>query len=782
MKHSESFIKFEFTALNFRNSQKNQYAYMMEGFDKDFNYTNSDNRSATYTHLDPGHYIFRVKASNNDGLWNEEGKSIEIIVSPAWWETHWFRGIISLLAIGFIFGVVRLKTHSIQKVNRRLEIQVAERTRELKTWLENSPVCTKIVDLNFNLQYMSSAGIKGIKIEDITKYYGKPYPFNFYPESFKKQMNKNLAKVRATGEVITQDGAVVDLKGNELWYQSTLVPVNGDSGKLDYIIIVSEDITDRILADAALKKAHTDLEKKVQQRTAELTKEIIERKQLELRFQQLAENSTDWIWEFDENNMFTYSSSGVTELLGYSPEEVIGIPVFDLIPSQEKEKVAKEFAKSKDNHKPFTSLQNINLHKDGHLVTIESSGSPIFNSDGEFKGYRGIDRDISQRKRMEEELRQSHKMESIGTIAGGIAHDFNNILGIIVGNAELAMESLPVWNPSFNNIKEIKTASLRARDVVSQLLSFSRKTELEKKPVDITMVIKESINLIRASIPSNIEIRQDVPETVDTILADATQIHQVLINLCTNASHAMADDGGLLEIILRSKMLEEKSDEINKGLLPGNYIELIVKDSGSGIDPDTHGKIFDPYFTTKEVGKGTGMGLSVVHGIVTNHNGGIFVNSKPGKGSIFTILFPTILEKPQLEIKKRPSKISPSGKETILFVDDEEALVNMSKMILEKFGYTIHTSTNPLKALAIFKADPDRFDLVISDMTMPRMSGVKLSEELRKIQSDIPIIICTGHSSLLNEEKAKDIDISAFAMKPIAMSEIAKLIRTVLDE
>ncbi len=511
-------------------------------------------------------------------------------------------------------------------------------------------------------------------------------------------------------------------------------------------------------------------------------RDLTERKQLELRFQQLAENSTDWIWEFDENNIFTYSSSGVTQLLGYTPEEIIGKSAFDLIPSPEKEKVAREFARSKDYHEPFTSLQNINQHKDGHLVTIESSGSPVFNSNGKFKGYRGIDRDISIRKKMEEELRQSHKMESIGTLAGGIAHDFNNILGIIVGNAELALDDLPDWNPAYDNINEIKTASLRAKDVVRQLLSFSRKTEQEQKPLDISEVIKESIKLIRSSIPSSIEIREELPDKVDTILADGTQIHQILINLCTNASHAMTDGGGLLEIILRPMVLKEKVDGVLKDLSPGNYIKLIIKDSGSGIDPKIHDKIFDPYFTTKEIGKGTGMGLSVVHGIVKNHNGEIYVDSNFGKGVTFTIVFPTIADRPRIDRKVNAAKSKPFGKETILFVDDEKALVDMAKIILEKLGYTVHTSTNPVKALAIFEADPTLFDLIISDMTMPQMSDVKLSEELREIQKDIPIIICTGYSSLINEEEAKDIGISAFAMKPITMSEIAKLIRTVLDK
>jgi len=373
-------------------------------------------------------------------------------------------------------------------------------------------------------------------------------------------------------------------------------------------------------------------------------------------------------------------------------------------------------------------------------------------------------------------------MESIGTLAGGVAHDFNNILSIIIGNAELALNDIPNRNSSHKNIKEIKTASLRAKDIIKQLLSFSRKMEHEKKPIDIANVVKESLQLIRSSVPSSIEIIDNIPEVCETIFADATQIHQVLINLCTNAAHSMEEKGGILKVNLRKFLFTTESEKSHKDLAFGKYLELTISDTGSGIDPKTSKKIFDPYFTTKEIGKGTGMGLSVVHGIVKNHKGEIFVKSALGKGSTFTIVFPIIAEYPQGHKSVMLEKSNPVGDETILFVDDEESLVDMTKTMLEKLGYSVQVTIDPLKALSIFKADPSRFDLVISDMTMPGMSGVILSENLKNIKKDIPIIICTGHSSLIDEENAKDIGISAFAMKPITMSEIAKLIRDVLDK
>ena len=399
------------------------------------------------------------------------------------------------------------------------------------------------------------------------------------------------------------------------------------------------------------------------------------------------------------------------------------------------------------------------------------------------KSNKHLQLEIRDRKQVEDQLRQSHKMEAIGTLAGGIAHEFNNILGIIIGNAELAIDDTPEWNPAHKNISEIKRAGLRAKEVVLQLLSFSRKTEQVQKPIDIAPVIKESIKLIRSSIPSNIEIHDHVPRSGDLILADTTQIHQVFINLCTNAAHAMDDNSeGFLKIFLDTVDIDEKTDTRFAEIHPGKYLELTVKDSGKGIEPKIRERIFDPYFTTKEIGMGTGMGLAVVHGIVTNHNGKILVNSEPGKGTSISILLPVVtgVTEPQKEPDRQTSL--PTGNETILFVDDEFSIVESNKMLLEKIGYTVREFTNPLEALSAFKSDPDSFDLVISDVTMPKMNGVDLSKNLRKIRPDIPVIICSGHSSHMDEEKALKLNINAYTMKPVTASQIAVLIRKVLAD
>jgi len=397
------------------------------------------------------------------------------------------------------------------------------------------------------------------------------------------------------------------------------------------------------------------------------------------------------------------------------------------------------------------------------------------------KGYiEGIASDITEEKRLEEKLLQAHKMESIGTLAGGIAHDFNNILGIILGNTELAMEEVPEWNPARNFLNEILAASLRARDVVKQILTFSRQRLREMKLVRISPIIKESLKLLRSSIPTTIEIHQNISSESDTVRADPTQINQVLINLCTNAAHAMGERGGVLEVSLKNIEMDEGSAIQYHDLSSGKYVRLTISDTGHGIEPKILERIFDPYFTTKGVGEGSGMGLSVVHGIVKSHCGDISVSSEPGKGTIFHVLFPCIEEEPEPEVEITVE--IPRGNERILFVDDEKAMVDTIQPMIEHLGYKVTARASSIEGLEAFRANTDRFDLVITDFTMPNMTGMELAKELLKLRPDIPIILCTGYSQHINEDKAKGNGIRALLMKPVVLSEIANTIRLVLDD
>jgi len=408
-------------------------------------------------------------------------------------------------------------------------------------------------------------------------------------------------------------------------------------------------------------------------------------------------------------------------------------------------------------------------------VIINQIGIAIENA----KVYSEKEAAINNLIEIQKKLQQAQKMESIGTLTGGLSHDFNNILSIIIGNAELALHDVPEWNPVHSNLEEIKTASLRATKIVKQLLSFSRREDQKLEPIEIAPVIKDALKFLRATIPTTIDIHQDIQVENETILANPIQINQIMMNLCINASHAMETTGGNLTVRVEKVILDDNTAKGYPDLKIGAHIKVTVSDTGTGIAPKVIDRIFDPYFTTKDVGKGSGMGLAVVHGIVKSHNGAISVESKPGRGSTFSILFPETTRKAVMEVKTLEE--IPRGNESIFLIDDEDSIAEMTRQMLERLGYRVETRLNPLEALAHFQANPDRFDLVITDMTMPKMTGAMLSEKVLEIRPDIPIIVCTGHSILIDEAKAKQSGIAAYVMKPIHTTEIAKTIRKVMD-
>ncbi len=505
----------------------------------------------------------------------------------------------------------------------------------------------------------------------------------------------------------------------------------------------------------------------------------------ENRFRDISMSMADWIWEIDLQGKFKYVSENVIKILGYSYNELIGKTIFEYRDEKEVERIKKQFHNIITSKQSFDNLENWNVDIDGHPVCILTSGIPILDNEGNLVGYRGVSKDITVQKKLETEkelaeadLRQALKMEAVGTISGGIAHDFNNILGIIIGNIELAMDDISEGNRSRKNLEEVKIASLRARDVVSQLLTFSRKTIQTKRAIEIKPIIKESIKLLRSSIPSSIDIQLDLSVTSSLIVGDHTQIHQIIINLCTNAAHAMEEEGGILGIGLSLLDIDGVAVSQYKKIIPGKYIQLSISDTGHGIDEKTKTKIFDPYFTTKGVGKGTGLGLSVVLGIVKSHNGEVLVYSEPEKGSIFKVLFP-LLDKKK-DIYSHTNKEIPKGTESILFVDDEEALTQLGQTMLEGLGYTVEVENNPLNALKKFKDNPSKFDLIITDMTMPHMTGDQLIQNILKINPDISIILSTGFNNKIDMEKALSIGANQYIEKPFTRRKLARVIRASL--
>jgi PAS domain S-box-containing protein len=537
-------------------------------------------------------------------------------------------------------------------------------------------------------------------------------------------------------------------------------------------------------------QAHLDeagkREKEIAQKNLDLETQIEKRREMEarlreseLKFRTLVESINDWFWEVDANGVYTYVGPQIKTLLGYDPEEAVGKSAFDFMLPQECRRIRKIFIDMAKDCSPIELLENTLVHKQGHRVVVQTSGLPIYDSHGKLSGYRGTDRDITEKLKLEERLQHAQKMESIGTLAGGIAHDFNNILHIMIGNAELALDVVPELNPAYESLEDIKKAGFRASGIVKQLLSFSRKSGNELRPTNIVAVIREALDLLRAIIPATIEMRRNLPDSDETVIADPNQINQVIMNLCINASQAMDNWGGIIEVSAEKMALDDSCEKKIPELPKGDYIKVTVSDTGMGIDPEIIERIFDPYFTTQQVGQGSGMGLAVVHGIVKSHGGAITVDSEVGKGSVFHLYFPLVVAKTGRGTRETVQ--IQRGNETILFVDDEISIVNMMERNLSRLGYHLETKLNPREAVELFQSKPDRIDLVITDMTMPQMTGIQLSEALRQIRPDLPIILCTGHSDLINEDKAEQLGIAAFVMKPVAKQEMARIIRDVLD-
>ncbi|MFA6284444.1 MAG: response regulator [Desulfurivibrionaceae bacterium] len=390
-------------------------------------------------------------------------------------------------------------------------------------------------------------------------------------------------------------------------------------------------------------------------------------------------------------------------------------------------------------------------------------------------------REEEEKSGLEAQLRQAQKMEAIGTLAGGIAHDFNNILAAILGYTELAKQKMTPESEPDHCLAEVLKATYRAKELVQQILAFSRKGEQEMKPLRIQSVVKEALKLLRASIPASIDIQQRIAPDCKAILADPTRIHQIILNLCTNASHAMEAKGGTLSVLLENTALGEE-DALAHGLAPGDYVLLVVSDTGHGMGKEVLDHIFEPYFTTKEQGKGAGMGLAIVHGLVKAIGGKIFVASTLGQGTTFRIFFPQVLARAGEDAPRETPAISVPGSERIFVIDDEQAIVAMEKIALERLGYQVQLFADSEEALAAFLANPQGCDLVVTDQTMPHLSGLDLAKAFLAIRPDLPIILSTGYSSQASEEDAVRAGIRRFIMKPVNISQLAAVIREILDQ
>jgi PAS domain S-box-containing protein len=534
-------------------------------------------------------------------------------------------------------------------------------------------------------------------------------------------------------------------------------------------------------SEQSLKQSNQALQKNLE----ELARREDELRESEERFRVLFEHAPDPFFFLKTNGSLVVGNKAGQDFTGYRDEELQGQNLLDvgLISAEDLSK-ARIFLEKSQNGEPTGPSEVAMHHKDGQPLFAEVSTHPITLKGEQF--VLGIARDITdrkkdeqERKRLEVQLQQSQKLEAIGTLAGGIAHDFNNILGAVMGYAELAMHEVDRASDPYQYLQEVLHAGRRAKGLVKQILTFSHQTEQEQTPVLVKLIIKEVVKMMRASLPATIAIRPNI-ESDALVMGDPTQIHQVIMNLCTNAGYAMQAEGGRLEVSLLEMQLDEESSVNYPNLKSGPYIKLTVADTGPGIQAHDLDRIFEPFFTTKEKGAGTGMGLAVVHGIVTSHGGDIFVRSEPGQGARFTVFLPAL--KKRVESVIRDHKPIPTGTERILFVDDEASLANAGRHMLESLGYDVVIRISSEEALELFNSRPDRFDLVVTDMTMPGLTGDRLARMMMQIRPDIPVILCTGFSTSITEEKALESGIRAFINKPVLKRQIGETIRKVLDD
>ena len=631
-------------------------------------------------------------------------------------------------------------------------------------------------------------------------------------------------------EMVLLDVVMPDINGVEVCKRLRQLPELADM----FIILMSAYRTRHELKRDALEAGADDfIEKPIypvellaRTRTVlRLRRSMIAQQENEELFRSTFEQAAVGMCHVSHDGTFLRVNQRLCDIVGYTAEELTGRTFADITHPEDRGRDLDLFRRLHEGFLPRYALEKRYIRKDGAVIWISVNASPIRLGGGKPQYFMGVIQDITEHKRtqeivteirddlekkvqertfallkmnealyreieehkkseegrrdLEKQLRLAQKMEAIGTLAGGIAHDFNNILGAVSGFTELAMEKVPPDSKVKGYLQQVFIASRRAVDLVAQILEFSRQTERELHPLKMVPLVKEVVKFLRASIPATIEIRHEIAAREDMILGDVTQMHQVIMNLCTNAYQAMKDQGGILGIRLAVEDVT-LSNTLHPELRPGSYLKLTVSDSGPGIPADMIDKIFDPFFTTKQPGDGTGLGLSVVHGIIKKHGGVITVESRPGEGAVFQAYFPLLSPKREDDLGRDASRIV-GGKERILFVDDEEMLTQLTTDMLAGLGYRVTVKTDGLEALEAFRLHPDRFDLIITDHTMPGMTGLDLSSGLLSIRPDIPIILCTGYSHGVTQAKVQAAGIREVIMKPLVKRQLADVIRRVMS-
>jgi len=584
-------------------------------------------------------------------------------------------------------------------------------------------------------------------------------PVTMIPRIDVKSKNRHhafLEQVRIKGIIRNFEEVSQHKDGHQIQIETSVASLKNPDGTPAGAISSTRDITERNKAQEEIRRARDFLET-------------------------MFKTTPDAIIVVDDEGRVTAANESVFDVYGYHPEELIGQHSV-VLPDFDGESMGRNMQLIEQVYEQgiVRNFETTRKHKNGQRIHVESSVALLKKTDGTVIGAISSTRDITDRIRMQDQLRQAQKMEAIGTLAGGIAHDFNNILGAIIGYTELSQHDTECSSQIRSNLDQVLNAAERARNLVKQILAFSRKSQSEVKPFQVHVILKEALKLMRASISANIEIKVNTTDARDVVLADATQIHQIIVNLCTNAAHAMEKSGGILTVELEPVVLQDADVIAYSDLQTGLYVQLTIRDTGIGIESQNISRIFEPFFTTKGVGKGTGMGLAVVHGIVKSLKGDIKIHSEVGRGTVFHVLLPALEE--EVTVSAAVIADPPQGHESVLLVDDEPALLQVGASMMRSLGYQVTAVQKPLEALELFAGDPKAFDLVFTDQSMPELSGFDFAQQVLGLCPDIPVILCTGYSDLVTEEAVLAAGIKAFVVKPLSRLKIGETIRRVMDE
>ncbi|HPI93344.1 MAG TPA: PAS domain S-box protein [Deltaproteobacteria bacterium] len=636
---------------------------------------------------------------------------------------------------------------------KRIEEELRASEERNRLYLENASDIIFVMDLEFHVLSISPRVFDVIgytadelMLQDIAR-------MDILRPEYVSKAYEEISQV-VDGRRITSSVYEITAKnGTNLFVEISAAPLILD-GRLTNIICIARNITERKAMEDSLRIS-------------------------EKRYREILDEIEDGYYEVDLLGAFTFFNGSMCKILGYEPDELMGMNNRTFMNESTAHRVFSTFNQVFTTGEPAKAIDWELIRKNGATCSVETSITLMRDGNGAPMGFRGIARDITDQKNLEQQLYQSQKMEAIGTLAGGIAHDFNNILSGIIGYTELALLETSEQDPVYAMLHQVIKAGERARDLVNQILTFSRRGRHEKKPVMIRPVVEEAIRMLRATLPANIEIYRAIHADEAIIEADSTLIHQIVLNLCTNAYHAVKDAGGFIEVKLEEVDLGREVLLTSPVLRPGAHVRLSVTDTGCGMSPDVVDRIFDPYFTTKTQGEGTGLGLAIVQGIVRSLGGLIRVQSTPGKGSSFQVYLPKAADAAQHEA--RPMESLPSGCENVLVIDDEKNIIDITRLMLERLGYRVTTHQSSIEALDHFRKSYDDYDLIISDLTMPRMNGDKLAENMLKIRPDIPIILCTGFTDLISHDKATVGGIRDVLTKPVMLGDLAATIRRVLD-